>query len=88
MHVEPCYEGEGLQELWKVNKGVGFTGVAAGGLDGDRERGARARVGRADPRREAGARARRRLPRRDACTALLMLDQFAVWCAEETSSAT
>ena len=24
-YVDPCYEGEGLQELWKVNKGVSFT---------------------------------------------------------------
>ena len=31
-YVTPCYEGAGLQELWKVNKGIGFTGLAAGGL--------------------------------------------------------
>ena len=31
-YTSPCYEGPGLQELWKVNKGIGFTGLAAGGL--------------------------------------------------------
>ena len=31
LHI-PMHEGPGLQELWKVNKGIGFTGLAAGGL--------------------------------------------------------
>ena len=84
-YVEPCYEGEGLQELWKVNKGVGFTGVAAGVFST-----AIASVGLAlfgwaalDPRREAGAGVLVGVfLGATACTALLMLDQFAVWCAE------
>ncbi|OEU21840.1 hypothetical protein FRACYDRAFT_231986 [Fragilariopsis cylindrus CCMP1102] len=29
-YVMPCYEGPGLQELWKVNKGVTFTGESSG----------------------------------------------------------
>ena len=29
-YVDPCYEGSGLEELWKVNKGIGFTTIAAG----------------------------------------------------------
>lgn len=31
-YVKPCYEGAGLQELWKVNKGVGMSGLAAAAL--------------------------------------------------------
>lgn len=26
-YVVPCYEGPGLEELWKINKGVGLSGV-------------------------------------------------------------
>ena len=29
-YVIPCYEGPGLEELWKVNKGVTFTGESSG----------------------------------------------------------
>jgi hypothetical protein len=29
-YVDPCYEGPGLEELWKVNKGVTFTGESSG----------------------------------------------------------
>lgn len=29
-YVLPCYEGPGLQALWKVNKGVTFTGKSSG----------------------------------------------------------
>ncbi|KAG7343212.1 hypothetical protein IV203_021157 [Nitzschia inconspicua] len=29
-YVLPCYEGPGLQALWKVNKGVTFTGESSG----------------------------------------------------------
>ena len=29
-YVTPCYEGPGLEELWKVNKGITFTGESAG----------------------------------------------------------
>ena len=29
-YVMPCYEGPGLQELWKVNKGITFTGESSG----------------------------------------------------------
>jgi hypothetical protein len=29
-YVIPCYEGPGLQALWKVNKGVTFTGESSG----------------------------------------------------------
>ncbi|VEU42418.1 unnamed protein product [Pseudo-nitzschia multistriata] len=29
-YVDPCYEGPGLEELWKVNKGVSFTGASSG----------------------------------------------------------
>ena len=29
-YVTPCYEGPGLEELWKVNKGVTFTGESSG----------------------------------------------------------
>jgi len=29
-YVIPCYEGPGLQALWKVNKGVSFVGESAG----------------------------------------------------------
>ena len=29
-YVKPCYEGPGLEELWKVNKGVTFTGESSG----------------------------------------------------------
>ena len=29
-YVSPCYEGPGLEELWKVNKGVTFTGESSG----------------------------------------------------------
>jgi hypothetical protein len=29
-YITPCYEGPGLEELWKVNKGVTFTGESAG----------------------------------------------------------
>lgn len=31
-YVTPCYQGSGLQELWKVNKGISCTGLAAGAL--------------------------------------------------------
>ena len=80
-YVEPCYEGEGLQELWKVNKGVGFTGVAAGVFST-----AIASVGLAlfgwaalDPRREAGVLRRRvRSDGVQACSCSTSLP----WCAE------
>ena len=29
-YVSPCYEGPGLEELWKVNKGITFTGESSG----------------------------------------------------------
>ncbi len=29
-YVTPCYEGPGLEELWKINKGVTFTGESSG----------------------------------------------------------
>jgi len=29
-YVIPCYEGRGLQELWKVNKGITFMGESSG----------------------------------------------------------
>jgi len=29
-YVSPCYEGPGLEELWKINKGVTFTGESSG----------------------------------------------------------
>ena len=29
-YVTPCYEGPGLEELWKVNKGITFTGKSLG----------------------------------------------------------
>ena len=29
-YVIPCYEGPGLEELWKVNKGTTFTGESSG----------------------------------------------------------
>jgi hypothetical protein len=29
-YVIPCYEGPGLEELWKVNKGITFTGESSG----------------------------------------------------------
>jgi len=29
-YVDPCYEGPGLEEVWKVNKGVTFTGESSG----------------------------------------------------------
>lgn len=29
-YVEPCYEGPGLEELWKVNKGITFMGKSSG----------------------------------------------------------
>ena len=31
-YVDPCYEGPGLEELWKVNKGVTFAGKSEGVL--------------------------------------------------------
>lgn len=31
-YVQPCYEGWGLDELWKVNKGVGVAGVCGGAV--------------------------------------------------------
>ena len=82
-YVDPCYRGWGLQEMWKINKGVGSAAIAAGCFSAADALAGLALFGAL--RHSAGSSAHLVVGLFAGVTlsaGLVMVNQSATWCAE------